>query len=80
MTHVIYCDTEAQETEEIRELENNPDFTLVGHYGLVQDIWSELEYQGFTEAQIDQFNKNRYGTCLEIVEYASMYTAYIGTR
>lgn len=79
-TGINYCDTEEEFFNLLDELENNPDFTSIGAFSMIQSIYEELEYQGFTEEQIEQFSHNRYGTCLEIVEYASEYMAFIGTR
>lgn len=80
MTAVFYCDSLEEKEEMENELESNPDFTLVGHFDSIQDIYDEMEYQGFDEKQIEQLSKNRYGNCLEIIEYVSSYTAYLGAR
>jgi hypothetical protein len=79
-TGINHCDTEEEFYGLCDELEGNPDFTSLGAYTSIQSIYEELNYQGFTDEQIEQFTHNRYGTCLEIVEYASDYEAFIGTR
>ena len=66
--------------KQLQFFEENPDFTYLGHFDMIQDIYEELEYQGFSESEIEQFSKNRYGTCLEIIEYNSHYDAFFGTR
>lgn len=80
MTGVYHCDSIEEKEQQENELESNPDFTLVGHFDMIQDIYFELNEQGFTDEQIEQFSMNRYGNCLEIIEYASSYTAYFGAR
>ena len=79
-TAVYYCDTESEFNEQITEYESNPDFTLLGYYNMINDIYDETEYQGFTEDQTRQLTHNRYGNCLEIIEYASDYVAFFGNR
>lgn len=80
MTAVWLCDSEQELEQEMEELDTNPDFTYLGRYDSINEIYEELGYQGFTDEQIEQMTKNRYGNCLEILEYASNYTAYIGAR
>ena len=80
MTTVIYIDTIEEFEETIQELESNPDFTCLGDYNLIQDIYEKLEEQGFSELEIKQMAANKYGRCLDIIEFESHYTAYIGNR
>lgn len=80
MTTVIYCDTQEEKFDYMGELENNPDFIYLGHFGMIQDIYEELNYQGFSDAEIEKFTSNRYGTCIDIIEYASHYEAFMGSR
>ena len=79
-TGIYYCDTEEEFDNVIYELNTNPDFTLLGYYDSINDIYAEMEYQGFTEDQTRQLTVNRYGNCLEIIQYIDNYTAYIGAR
>lgn len=79
-TGVNFCDTEEEYISTIEELESNPDFSLLGYYDSINDIYDEMEYQGFSEDQTQQLTLNRYGDCLEIVQYLDGYTAYIGAR
>lgn len=76
-TGVWHMDTEEEYENLIEELENNPDATDLGRYDMVQDIYEELEGQGFTEEQVATLSHNRYGTCLEIIEYTNEYRAFI---
>lgn len=80
MTGVNYCDTEQEFFEACDELEANPDFTYVGTFDSIQDVYEELNYQGLSDEEIEKLSVARYGNCLEIVEYASTYEAYIGAR
>jgi len=78
MTTLNYCDTREEMEELYDELEQNPDFTYIGHFDMIQDIYFELNEQGFTDEQIDQLCKARYGNVIEIIEYASYYDVFIG--
>jgi hypothetical protein len=79
-TGTWHCDTEEEYLDLFTDLDNNPDFTFLGTFNLIQDIFEELNYQGFKDEQIEQFTHNRYGTCLEILEYDNQYTAFFGTN
>ena len=78
MTALNYCDTREETEQLFDELEENPDFTYLGHYDMIQDIYDELNYQGLTDAQIEQLCKSRYGNVIEIIEYNSHYDVFIG--
>ena len=82
MTTIYNVDTEQELQEVYEELENNTDFTMLGYYDMIQDIYEELNYQGFNDEEIEQFTKNQYGTCLEILHLigSNEYIAFIGTR
>lgn len=80
MIGVNYCDTELEFLETCDEWEQNPDFSYVGSYDSIQDIYHELNYQGLSDEEIEKLSVARYGNCLEIVEYGSTYEAYIGAR
>lgn len=75
-----YCDTEEELEIEIEELNNNPDFTFIGNFNMIQDIELEFEEYGIYELEFEQMTQNRYGTCIEILEYASDYTVFVGDR
>ena len=79
-TGIYFCDTEEEYDNIIHELNTNPDFSILGYYDSINDIYDEMEYQGFTEDQTRQLTVNRYGNCLEIIQYIDNYTAYIGSR
>lgn len=78
MTTINKFDTREEMEQLFDELEENPDFTYLGHYDMIQDIYEELNYQGFTDEQIDNLCKARYGNVIEILEYASYYDVFIG--
>lgn len=80
MTGVHHCDTEQEFFETCDELESNPDFTYVGTFDSIQDVYHELNYQGFSDEDIAKLSVARYDRCLEIVQYANTYEAYLGTR
>ena len=80
MTAVIHCSTEEEYGSYVEELESNPDFMDLGRFDMIQDIYEELNGQGFSDGQIEQLSKNRYGNCLDILEYADGYHAFIGAR
>lgn len=76
-----YDDVDEFETA-LKELEDNPDFTLLGHYNMTQDADEELEYQGFTLDQITKMSLNRYGNVIETL-YApdsQTYWVFVGAR
>ena len=76
-----FYDDEQEMEEHYTELHNNPDFTYLGGFDLIQDIYSELEYQGLTDKEITQLTNNRYGNVLEILECPnSQYHAFIGAH
>ena len=79
-TGIYFCDTEEEYENVIYELNTNPDFSFLGYYDSINDIYDEMEYNGFTEDQTRQLSVNRYGNCLEIIQYIDDYTAYIGAR
>lgn len=80
MAQTWICDTEEERFNHIDELNANPDFTYLGHFYSIKAIYEELNYQGFTDEQIDDLTSNRYGTCLEIIEYLYHFDAFIGQR
>lgn len=74
---------EVEEFErDLKELENNKDFSLLGHFDLTQDADEELKYQGFTLDDITKMSLNRYGSVIECL-YApdsQTYWVFVGTR
>lgn len=80
-TATWFYDNEQEFEEAYMELQNNPDFTHLGGFDMVQDIYEELNYQGFSDDEITQLTNNRYGNCLEILEEPNnQYQAFIGAR
>lgn len=82
MTAIINLETKTELELEYEELIYNLDFELLGYYEMIQDIYEELNYQGFNDEEIEQFTKNQYGTCLEILHLigSNDYIAFFGTR
>lgn len=68
--------------EDLRELENNQDFTFFGHFDMTQDADEELEYQGFTLDEITKMSMNRYGNVIECLKApdSETYWVFIGSR
>ena len=79
-TGTWYCDTEEEFNEAWTENHNNPDFTYLGDYDLLQDLDAELEGYGFSPEEIAQLSLNRYGHVLEVLEFEYKYYAFIGAR
>lgn len=67
---------------DLKELRDNPDFTLLGHYDMVQDADEELVYQGFTLDKITKMSLNRYGNVIECLHApdSETYWVFIGAR
>lgn len=67
---------------DLKELEENPDFTLLGQYNMTQDADEELQYQGFSLDQITKMSLNRYGNCVETLQApdSGAYWVFIGAR
>lgn len=64
----------------IEEIKDNPDFTELGTFKSVRDLYDELNYHGFTDVEITQMTNARYGRCLDIANYELEYVAFIGQR
>lgn len=80
-TSIWVFDNENEMEEYYQELYNDPDFTFLGGFDSIQDIYDELKYQGLTEELISQLTINRYGAVLEILESPNnQYYAFIGAR
>ena len=74
---------EVEEFEsDLKELENNLDFTFVGHFDMTQDADEELQYQGLTLDEITKASLNRYGNVIETLQApdSGTYWVFIGAR
>ena len=74
---------EVEEFEsDLKELENNLDFTFVGHFDMTQDADEELQYQGLSLDEITKASLNRYGSIIETLQApdSGTYWVFIGTR
>ena len=67
---------------DLKEYENNPDFTLLGHFDSIQDADYELEYQGFTPEEIAKLSLARYGNVIETLQApdSQTYWVFVGAR
>lgn len=79
---VYHCDTVAEFEERKHELDNNRDFTQLGHFDMTQDADEELENQGFTLSQITKMSLARYGNVIEVLHApdSQTYWVYVGAR
>ena len=68
--------------QDLKELESNPDFTLIGHYDMTQDADEELEQQGLTMDEITKMSLNRYGNVIETLAApdSGTYWVFVGSR
>jgi len=67
---------------DLKELEDNLDFTLIGHYDMTQDADEELEQQGLTLDEITRMSLNRYGNVIETLAApdSGAYWVFVGSR
>lgn len=79
-TGIWFNDTEEEYETMLKDYFNNPDFTYLGHYDMIQDIFYDLNDLGFTDEQITRFTHNRYGTVLMIIQYIDQYEVFFGTH
>lgn len=68
--------------QDLKELEDNADFTLIGHYDMTQDADEELEQQGLTLDEITKMSLNRYGNVIETLAApdSGTYWVFVGSR
>lgn len=79
---VSHYDDPSEFEEDLKELENNPDFSLLGHFDSTQNADEELQYQGFSLDEITKMSLNRYGNVVECL-YApdsQTYWVFVGAR
>lgn len=78
---ISFYDNEEDFETELNELDNTPDFTFIGSYSDIEDIYEEFNYQGFNNNQINTLSNNRYGDCIEILNSPNNnYHVYFGAR
>ena len=80
VTGRCYCDTEAEFNEAWTENHNNPDFSYIGDFDMLQDLDDELQGYGFSPEEIAQLSLNRYGHVLDVLEFEDKYYAFMGAR
>lgn len=75
-------DTVEEFEEELKKLENNPNFLLLGHFDMTQDADEELQYQGFTLDEITKMSLNQYGKVIECLKApdSDSYWVFVGAR
>lgn len=79
---ISYFDNVSEFEQDLKELEENADFTLLGHYDMTQDADEELESQGFTLDDITKMSLNRYGNVIETLQApdSGTYWVFVGAR
>ncbi|AKA61534.1 hypothetical protein CPT_Stahl106 [Bacillus phage Stahl] len=78
---ICNLDSEEELENEIKELEENPDFTFFGTFEMTQDADEELKHQGFSLDDITKMSLNRYGNVIECLKAPnSDYHVYVGAR
>lgn len=77
---IIHCDNEQDFENNLKDLENNQDFSFLGQYDMSQDADEELLYQGFTLDQITKMSLNRYGNVIETLKFDDSYWVFVGAR
>lgn len=79
---VSHYDSVGEFESDLKWYEENPNFTLLGHFDMTQDADEELQYQGFTLDQITKMSLNQYGNVIETL-YApdsQTYWVFVGAR
>lgn len=79
---ISHYDDVASFDTDLKELEDNNDFSLLGHYDLTQDADDELQQQGFTLDDITKMSLNRYGNVIECLQApdSQTYWVFVGAR
>lgn len=75
-------DSVSELEEDLKELEDNADFTLLGNFDSTQDADEELQHQGFTLDEITKMSLNRYGNVIECLHApdSQTYWVFVGAR
>lgn len=79
---INHYDDVSEFEQDLKEMVNNKDFTLLGHFDMTQDVDEELQQQGFTLDQITKMSLNRYGNVIETL-YApdsETYWVFVGSK
>ncbi len=68
--------------QDLKELEDNQDFSFLGHFDSTQDADEELQYQGFTLDEITKMSLNQYGNVIECLHApdSQTYWVFVGAR
>lgn len=75
-------DTVEEFENDLKELEDNQDFTLLGTFNTTQEADEELQYQGLTLDEITKYSLNQYGNVIECLHSpdSQNYWVFIGAR
>lgn len=79
---ITHYDDVSEFEGDLKELEENADFTLFGQFDMTQDADEELQSQGFTLDDITKMSLNRYGRVIETLQApdSGMYWVFVGAR
>lgn len=79
---VSHYDSVEEFESDLKEFENNCDFTFLGHFDTIQEADEELQYNGFTLDQITKMSLNQYGSVIETLEApdSQTYWVFVGVR
>ena len=79
---IYHYDDVSDFEQDWKELNENPDFTFLGHFDMTQDADDELESLGFTLDEITKMSMNRYGRVIETLQApdSGTYWVFVGAR
>jgi hypothetical protein len=79
---IRHYDEVSEFEEDLKEYENNPDFSLLGHYDSTQAADEELQYQGLSLDDITKMSLNQYGNVIECLHApdSQSYWVFVGAR
>ncbi|MFJ7982294.1 hypothetical protein ACIQ1D_18710 [Lysinibacillus xylanilyticus] len=79
---ISHFNSQTEFEQDLKDLDENPDFTLLGQFDMTQDADEELQSQGFTLDQITKMSLNRYGNVIETLHSpdSDNYWVFVGAR
>jgi hypothetical protein len=79
---VSHYDDAHEFEQDLKDLEDNPDFTLLGHFDTTQEADEELQYQGLSLDEITKMSLNQYGNVIDCLQApdSQTYWVFVGAR
>ena len=79
---VTHYDDADEFEDDLRDLEDNPNFSLLGNFNMTQDADEELQDLGFTLDQITKMSLSQYGNVIETLQApdSQTYWVFVGAR